>query len=65
MISTLIVERDKLMGIIDIENLTGTLFRVTISPLSEAEIDDAELFFASTFCIKLQNIFVGCCKTVL
>ena len=23
------------------------------------------LFFASTFCIKLQNIFVGCCKTVL
>lgn len=24
-----------------------------------------QMFFASTFCIKLQNIFVGCCKTVL
>ena len=42
MTSTLIVEKDKLKGIIDVDNLIGTLFRVTVSPLSEAEIDELE-----------------------
>ena len=25
----------------------------------------AEVFFASTFCIKLQKVFVGCCTYIL
>ena len=27
--------------------------------------NDAELFFASLFCIKLQKVFVGCCTCIL
>ena len=42
MTSTVTVEREKLKGIIDIDNLNSTLFRLTISPLSEAEIDEIE-----------------------
>lgn len=42
MTSTVTVEREKLKGIIDIDNLNSTLFRVTISPLPEAEIDEIE-----------------------
>lgn len=42
MTSTVTVEREKLKGIIDIDKLNSTLFRVTISPLSEAEIDEIE-----------------------
>lgn len=25
----------------------------------------ASMFFASTFCIKLQKVFVGCCNYIL
>ena len=42
MMSTVTVERDKLKGIIDVDNLVGALFRVSISPISEAEADEIE-----------------------
>ena len=32
----------------------------TIEPLT-----GSDLFFASLFCIKLQNVFVGCCTYIL
>ena len=45
MTSTAIVSRDKLSGIFDLEGLPDQTYKVTISPISEAEA--AELEFKS------------------
>lgn len=42
MTSTAVVNREKLKGIIDLDSLTGTTFKVTITPISEAEADELE-----------------------
>ena len=39
---TTAVKRDKLRGIFDIDSLADTIFKVTISPVSEAEADEIE-----------------------
>ncbi len=36
------VSKDKLRGIFDTESLTGTAFKVTITPISEDEAKDIE-----------------------
>ena len=40
MTNTAAVSKDKLKGIFDTENLTGTTFKVTITPISEEEADE-------------------------
>jgi hypothetical protein len=40
MTNTVAVGKDKLKGIIDTDNLTGTSFKVTITPISEEEADE-------------------------
>ena len=42
MIDTAVVGRDKLRGIFDVDRLKGTTFKVTISPISEAEAKEIE-----------------------
>ena len=42
MTQTTAVKRDKLRGIFDIDNLAGAVFKVTLSPVSEAEADEIE-----------------------
>lgn len=42
MTNTTAVKKDKLKGIFDTDNLTGTTFKVTITPVSEAEADEIE-----------------------
>ena len=42
MTSTATVSKDKLKGIFDLDNLTGTTFKVTISPITESEADEIE-----------------------
>ena len=42
MTNTTVVSKDKLNGIFDIDNLTGTTFKVTIMPISEDEADEIE-----------------------
>ena len=39
---TVAVSKDKLKGIFDTDNLTGTTFKVTITPISEEEADEIE-----------------------
>ena len=36
------VSKDKLKGIFDTDNLTGTTFKVTITPVSKEEADEIE-----------------------
>ena len=40
--NTTAVSKDKLKGIFDTDNLTGTTFKVTITPVSEEEADEIE-----------------------
>ena len=42
MTNTAAVSKDKLKGIFDTENLAGTTFKVTITPISEEEADEIE-----------------------
>jgi len=42
MTNTAVVSKDKLKGIFNTDSLTGTLFKVTITPISEDEADDIE-----------------------
>lgn len=42
MTNTTAVSKDKLKGIFDTDNLTGTTFKVTITPISEEEADEIE-----------------------
>ena len=42
MTNTTAVSKDKLKGIFDVERLTGTAFKVTITPISEEEADEIE-----------------------
>ena len=42
MTNTTAVSKDKLKGIFDTDNLPGTTFKVTITPISEEEADDIE-----------------------
>ena len=39
---TATVKKEQLKGIIDTDNLTGSNFKVTISPITEAEADEIE-----------------------
>lgn len=39
---TTTVKKDQLKGIIDTENLTDNVFKVTISPITQAEADEIE-----------------------
>ena len=40
MTNTVAVSKDKLKGIFDTDNLPGTTFKVTITPISEEEADE-------------------------
>ena len=40
MTKTVAVSKDKLKGIFDTDNLQGTTFKVTITPISEEEADE-------------------------
>ena len=42
MTKTVAVSKDKLKGIFDTDNLAGTTFKVTITPISEEEADEIE-----------------------
>ena len=42
MTNTTAVSKDKLKGIFDTESLTGTAFKVTITPISEEEAEEIE-----------------------
>ena len=42
MTNTAAVSKDKLKGIFDTDNLAGTIFKVTITPISEEEADEIE-----------------------
>ena len=42
MTNTAAVSKDKLKGIFDTDSLTGTSFKVTITPISEEEADEIE-----------------------
>ena len=42
MMNTTAVSKDKLKGIFDTNSLTGTAFKVTITPISEDEAKDIE-----------------------
>ena len=42
MTNTTAVSKDKLKGIFDTDNLAGTTFKVTITPISEEEVDEIE-----------------------
>ena len=42
MTNTAAVSKDKLKGIFDTDNLAGTTFKVTITPISEEEADEIE-----------------------
>ena len=42
MMNTATVSRDKLKGIFDIDSLEGTIFKVTITPISEEEASEIE-----------------------
>lgn len=42
MTNTAVVSKDKLKGIFDTDNLAGTTFKVTITPISEEEADEIE-----------------------
>ena len=42
MTNTTAVHKDKLKGIFDTDRLTGTAFKVTITPISEDEAKDIE-----------------------
>ena len=42
MTNTAIVSREKLIGIFDLDDLPDQTFKVTISPISEAEADELE-----------------------
>lgn len=42
MTNTVVVKKEKLNGIFDIDNLTGTDFKVTISPISKEDADEIE-----------------------
>jgi hypothetical protein len=42
MMSIAAVSKDKLKGIFDADNLAGTLFKVTATPISEEEADEIE-----------------------
>ena len=42
MTNTTAVSKDKLKGIFDTDNLAGTTFKVTITPISEEEADEIE-----------------------
>ena len=38
---------------------------LVVKKVRPSYMKDAEVFFASLFCIKLQKIFVGCCTCIL
>ena len=40
MTNTVAVRKDKLKGIFDTDNLTGTSFKVTITPITEEEAEE-------------------------
>ena len=40
MTNTVAVRKDKLKGIFDTDNLTGTAFKVTITPITEEEAEE-------------------------
>lgn len=40
--NTTAVSKDKLKGIFDVDSLTGTAFKVTITPITEEEAKDIE-----------------------
>ena len=40
--NTAVVNKEKLKGIFDTEKLTGTTYKVTITPISENEADEIE-----------------------
>ena len=42
MTNTAVVNREKLKGIFDIDSISGTKFKVVISPISETEADEIE-----------------------
>ena len=42
MTKTVAVSKDKLKGIFDTDNLQGTTFKVTITPVSEEEADEIQ-----------------------
>ena len=42
MMNTAAVSKDKLKGIFDTDSLTGTTFKVTITPISEEEAEEIE-----------------------
>jgi hypothetical protein len=42
MTRTAVVRKEQLQGIFDIDRLTETTFKVTISPISDAEADEIE-----------------------
>ena len=42
MAKTAVVRKEQLQGIFDIDRLTETTFKVTISPISDAEADEIE-----------------------
>ena len=42
MTNTAAVKKEKLKGIFDTDSLTGTSFKVTITPISEEEADEIE-----------------------
>ncbi len=42
MTNTAVVSKDKLKGIFDTDSLTGSVFKVTITPVSEDEAEDIE-----------------------
>ncbi len=42
MTKTAVVRKEQLQGIFDIDRLTETTFKVTISPISDAEADEIE-----------------------
>ena len=42
MTKTAAVNKDKLRGIFDIDSLSGTIYKVTITPISQEEADDIE-----------------------
>ena len=42
MTNTAAVSKDKLKGIFDTDNLTGTAYKVTITPITEEEAEEIE-----------------------
>ncbi len=42
MMNIAVVDKDKLKGIFDTDSLTGAIFKVTATPISEEEADEIE-----------------------